>query len=53
MINVKAEDKAFFFSPNQKVLIFFLFLHENIFYEALLMSTHNICFCGVKIAVFT
>ena len=33
---------------SQKVLIFFLFLSENIFcgysLEVLLMSTHNICF---------
>ena len=47
-----ALDKMLFF--NTKVLIFFLFLHENMLYvlnrsasmRTLLMSTHNICFHG-------
>ena len=42
-----APDKGLNFQP--KVLIFFLFLHKKhmLWYsEALLMSTHNICFHG-------
>ena len=38
---------GYFFS--KKVLIFFLFLYENLCCEALLMSTHSISFhCEIK-----
>ena len=51
-----ATDKVLFY---KKILVFFLFHHENTLWrsseapgpcqglaKALLMSTHNICFCG-------